>query len=116
MKYRPTDYPDADGINSKTVFSVTDGAPQPSIVNQSAVILQSTAEKMNTIEDGTYYVDRTVNNLVVAIPGSDTIAKYADPDNEQLSYGDAVMFTAPLRFFLCQRRRVGQYCGRRKHD
>lgn len=94
VKYRPTDYPDADGINSKTVFSVTDGVPQPSIVNQSAVILQSTAEKMNTIEDGTYYVDRTVNNLVVAVPGSDTIAKYADPDNEQLSYGDAVMFTA----------------------
>lgn len=98
IQYRPTSYPDSEeGLNTASYALTSENGktvPRPSVVTQSAVILASTAEKMNTLEDGTYYVNRTVNNLIVAIPGSDTAAKYADPENEQLSYGDVIMFTA----------------------
>lgn len=98
IQYRPTSYPDSEeGLNTASYSLTSENGktvPRPSVVTQSAVILASTAEKMNTLEDGTYYVNRTVNNLVVAIPGADTLAKYADPENEQLSYGDVIMFTA----------------------
>ena len=90
VKYHSTDYPDGDGLNTRAAYIREGGVPKPTVVSQSARILASTAETMGS----DYYVDRTVNNVVVAIPGSDTIAKYADPDNDLLSYGDVIMLTA----------------------
>ena len=77
IQYRPTSYPDSEeGLNTASYSLTSENGktvPRPSVVTQSAVILASTAEKMNTLEDGTYYVNRTVNNLVVAIPGADVV-------------------------------------------
>lgn len=95
FRYRSTDTPDSNGLNSATAwYPGSDNKPLPSVVRQDARILQSTAEKMSTVEDGTYYVNRTVTNVVAVVPGSDTAAKYADRNNEELSYGDAILFTA----------------------
>lgn len=95
VQLRSDDAPDADGLNTAATYATTsaDGVrtPLPTIVKQRAVLLPST---MANMEGGTMYVDRTVENLVVAIPGSKTVAKYNSPDDESLSYGDAVLFTA----------------------
>lgn len=90
VKYHSTDYPDSDGLNTRATYIRENGVPKPTVVSQSARILTSTAEAMGT----DYYVDRTVNNVIVAIPGTDTIAKYADQNNDLLSYGDVIMLTA----------------------
>lgn len=93
--YRSNDRPNSEtGLNSSTTFGTEQGVPRPSVVNQYATLLDETVAKIDGLEDGTYYVGRTVNNIIVAIPGADTIAKAADVDNEELSYGDAIMFTA----------------------
>lgn len=90
VKYHSTDYPDSDGLNTRANYIREDGVPKPTVVSQNAKILPSTAEE---IGNG-YYVDRTVVNVIVAIPGADTIAKYADKENDLISYGDVIMFTA----------------------
>lgn len=90
VKYHSTDYPDGDGLNTRAAYIRENGVPKPTVVLQSAKILASTAEAMGA----DYYVDRTVVNVVVAIPGADTLAKYADKDNDLLSYGDVIMMTA----------------------
>ena len=90
VKYHSTDYPDSDGLNSRANYIEENGVPKPTVVSQSARILPSTAEEIGDA----YYVDRTVVNVIVAIPGTDTIAKYADKENDLVSYGDVIMFTA----------------------
>ncbi len=63
------------------------GKPVPTIVRHRATLNPVKAD------DG-YYVNYELINYVVIFPGTDTVNKYLQPDDVELSYGDAVLFTA----------------------
>lgn len=86
----PDGTPNPDfGMNTSATYHIKDGKISPTVVRQYAEILPATSSEIAG-DSATTFVGYEVINYVIAVPGSVSIAKAEDPENEALSYGDAV--------------------------
>lgn len=80
------------GVDYYTGSSAAANKPFPTILRTKSVVTEETLVG-TTVEDNTYYVGYEFYQLAFAIPGKDTVAAYADTENAEPVYGDAVLIT-----------------------
>ncbi|MDR2202593.1 MAG: M28 family peptidase [Clostridiales bacterium] len=74
-----------DGMNDAEIYAPSDGVPKPTTAVQTAIVSQETQKRISSLKGGVYAVEKTVNNIILYVPGSVTRGGGA---------GDAVLLTA----------------------